>query len=203
MLIARDASRVEVLAASLPNAKAFACDAGDPEAVASTFTAIRRDMGPVGVLVYNAGKGIWGDALSVSLEDFESAWRVSAFGAFLAVRQVLPEMIAAGSGTIHFIGATASRRGSANTAAFAPAKTAQRALAESLARAYGWRGIHVALLVVDAVVDEPFVRSRLQDHPDDFFCKPDAIAETGFMLSRQCRSAWTFELDVRPFKEKW
>jgi NAD(P)-dependent dehydrogenase (short-subunit alcohol dehydrogenase family) len=202
-LIARSAERITELAASLPDAKAFACDAGDPDAVAGTFAAIRRDMGPVGILVYNAGKGVWGDALSVGLEEFESAWRVNAFGALLAVRQVLPEMIAAASGTILFIGATASRRGNTNTAAFAPAKAAQRALAESLARAYGPQGVHVALLVIDAVVDEPYVRSRLRDRPDDFFCKPDEIAETAFMLSRQDRSAWTFELDLRPFGETW
>lgn len=202
-LIARDAQRLDALAAEIPNSKAYVCDVGEDDSIRSAFEAIRREMGPVGVLVYNAGKGVWGDALSVGEEDFRNAWRVNAYGSFLAARQVLPDMLKAGAGTIIFIGATASRRGGAMTAAFAPAKAAQRALAESLARAYGPQGVHVALVVIDAIVDEPFIRGRLPDRPDDFFCKPEEIAETVFMLAGQGRSAWTFELEVRPFGEKW
>lgn len=102
-----------------------------------------------------------------------------------------------------FIGATASRRGGAKTAAFASAKAAQKSLAESLARALGPSGIHVSLVIVDGIVDEPMMRAKLKDKPDEFFVKPADIADTLVMLTRQQRSAWSFELEARPFGETW
>jgi len=112
-------------------------------------------------------------------------------------------MKAAGAGAIIFIGATASLRGGAQTAAFAPAKAAQRTLAESMARSLWPEGIHVALIVIDAVVDLPRTRERMPDKPDDFFIEPDDVAATAVWLAKQPRSAWTFETIVRPFGEKW
>ena len=103
----------------------------------------------------------------------------------------------------HFIGATASRRGGAKTAAFASAKAAQRSLAELLARTYGPFGIHVSIVIVDGVVGEPRARKQLADKPDDFFVKPEDIADTLILLTRQRRSAWSFELEARPFGETW
>lgn len=202
-LVARELSRLEVLAKGLPNASAIVCDVSDDASVRSAFEAIQRDMGRIDVLVYNAGKGVWGDPLGIGAQDFEAAWRVNAYGAFLVSRQVLPAMMKAGSGTLIFIGASASRRGRASTTAFAAAKAAQRSLAESLARAYGPHGIHVCLLIIDAVVNEPWGRASMPDRPDEFFCKPEDIAATAYLLSQQPRSAWTFELDVRPFCEAW
>jgi NAD(P)-dependent dehydrogenase (short-subunit alcohol dehydrogenase family) len=202
-LLARNGKRLAELAASIPGSRAYACDVTDDESIRATFEAIARDLGPVEALIYNAGKGMWGDPLTVSEADFEAAWRVNAHGAFLAARAVLPSMLAAGRGTLLFIGATASRRGRPNTTAFAAAKAAQRSLAESLARAYGPKGIHVALLIIDGVVDEPVNRPAFPGRPDEFFVKPDDIAETAAFLVRQPRSAWTFELDVRPFGEQW
>lgn len=202
-LLARNLPRLLSLTATLPRAKAFACDVTDAASVESAFTAIAQEMGAVDTVIYNAGKGAWGDALSVSPEDFETAWRTNAFGAFTVARQVLPAMRQAGKGTIVFIGATASRRGGAKAAAFASAKAAQRIFAESLARAYGPDGVHVCLIVIDAVVDSPSARAQFADRGDSFFCKPADIAETAFMLSRQAPSAWTFELEVRPFGERW
>lgn len=155
------------------------------------------------MLVYNAGKGVWGSAEEVSLENFEAAWRTNTFGAFVAARRVVPLMRQRGAGQIIFIGATASRRGGAKTAAFASAKAAQRILAESLARSLGPSGIHVSLVTIDGIVDEPLMRTKLADRPDDFFVKPDDIADTLVMLTRQKRSAWTFELEARPFGENW
>lgn len=200
-LLARGQARLLSLAATIPDARAIVCDVSNSASVRLAFETILRDLGRIDVLIYNAGKGIWGDALKVNEQDFELAWRTNAFGAYVGARQVLPAMLEAGRGTILFIGATASRRGRANTAAFAAAKAAQRSLAESLARAYGPRGIHVGLLIIDGVVDEPTARATMADRPDDFFIKPDDIAETAFFLSQQAPSAWTFELDVRPFGE--
>ena len=202
-LLARDLARLGAMAGMIPNARAIACDVSDPESVRLAFAAIIQDLGRIDVLIYNAGKGVWGDALAIDEADFEAAWRVNAFGAFLAARLALPAMLGAGSGSILFVGATASRRGRPGTTAFAAAKAAQRSLAESLARTYGPRGIHVSLLIVDGVVDEPGTRAKMADKPGDFFCKPEDIAETAFFITRQPPSAWTFELDVRPFGESW
>jgi NAD(P)-dependent dehydrogenase (short-subunit alcohol dehydrogenase family) len=202
-LLARNSERLAELAATIPDSRAYPCDVTDGESIRAAFEAIARDLGPVEVLVYNAGKMVWGDPLALSEADFEAAWRVNAQGAFLTARAVLPAMLEAGRGTILFIGATASRRGRPNTTAFAAAKAAQRSLAESLARAYGPKGIHVSLLIIDGVVDEPVNRPAFAGRPDEFFLKSDAIAETAVFLARQPRSAWTFELDVRPFVEQW
>ena len=202
-LLARSTQFTSALAAELGDARAYACDVADPESIADAFARIRDELGEPATVLYNAGSGVWGDVESVTLDDFEQAWRINARGAFAVAKQIVPAMKAAGSGTIIFIGATASRRGGPRTAAFAPAKAAQRSLAESMARSLWPAGIHVALIVVDAVVDLPRTRAMMSDKPDDFFMKPDDMAATALWLARQPRSAWTFEADVRPFGETW
>jgi NAD(P)-dependent dehydrogenase (short-subunit alcohol dehydrogenase family) len=202
-LLARHTNFTSDLARQLCDARPYACDVSDPSSIAAAFTAIRAEMGDPDTLVYNAGSGVWGGIESITLDDFEAAWRVNAYGAVAASKEVIPAMMAAGAGTIIFIGATASRRGGPRTAAFAPAKAAQRSLAESMARSLGPKGIHVALIVVDAVVDLPATRRNMPDRPDSFFLKPDEMAATAVWLAAQPRSAWTFEIDVRPFGETW
>jgi NAD(P)-dependent dehydrogenase (short-subunit alcohol dehydrogenase family) len=202
-LLARRTDFTSKLADELPDARAYACDATDPVSVAEAFDGIRAELGDPLTLIYNAGSGVWGDVESISLEEFESAWRINAYGALAASQQVIPAMKAAGVGAIIFIGATASRRGGPRTAAFAPAKAAQRSLAESMARSLWPHGIHVALIVIDAVVDLPRTRQNLPDKPDSFFLKPDDMAASAVWLAQQPRSAWTFEIEVRPFGENW
>jgi NAD(P)-dependent dehydrogenase (short-subunit alcohol dehydrogenase family) len=202
-LLARSTGLTSRLAKELPLGRAYACDVGDLVAVEQTFESIESDLGSVDVLIYNAGKGIWGSAEEVTFEDFEAAWRTNTFGAFAAARSVVPAMKRRASGHIIFIGATASRRGGAKTAAFASAKSAQRSLAESLARSLWPSGIHVSLIIIDGIVDEPSIRAKFADKPDSFFVKPDDIADTALMLIRQKPSAWTFELEARPFGETW
>lgn len=165
--------------------------------------ASARTSGTRQRLVYNAGSGIWGDVENISLDAFESSWRINAYGALAASQQVIPAMMAAGSGTIIFIGATASRRGGPRTAAFAPAKAAQRSLAESMARSLWPHGIHVALIIIDAVVDLQRTRQAMPDKPESFFLKPADMAATAVWLAQQPRSAWTFEVEVRPSGENW
>ncbi len=184
-------------------AKPYICDVGDTTEVERTFGQIASDLGPVDALIYNAGKGVWGSAEEVSLESFETAWRTNTLGAFVAAKCVIPAMKQRGSGQIILIGATASLRGGANTAAFASAKAAQRSLAQSLARSLWPAGIHVSLVIVDGIVDEPLMRAKLADRPDDFFVKPEDIADTLVQLTWQRRSAWSFEVEARPFGEKW
>ena len=188
---------------ALFDCRGYCCDAGDAAALAACFTQIAADEGPVDVLVYNAGKGVWGDALAVAPDEFEGAWRTNTLGGYVASRSVLPDMIERGSGSIIFIGATASRRGGAKSVAFAAAKAAQRSVAESLARANGPAGVHVALIVVDGIVAEPLMLERFKDQPRAFFVEPLDIADMALMVVRQPRSTWSFELEARPFAEPW
>jgi NAD(P)-dependent dehydrogenase (short-subunit alcohol dehydrogenase family) len=194
---------MDKLAAELPQARAYRCDVGDAAQVAATFERIAADLGPVDVVIYNAGKGAWGSAEEVSLADFETAWRTNTFGTFAVAKCVIPAMKARGAGHITFIGATASRRGGAKTAAFASAKAAQRNLAGSLVRSLWPHGIHVSLVIVDGIVDAPLMRAKLKDKPDEFFVKPEDIADSLVMLTWQRRSTWSFELEARPFGETW
>lgn len=202
-LLARSAEYAAELASDLDGARSYTCDVTDPQAIKDAFAAIREQLGEVEVLVYNAGSGVFGSIDDVTPEAFEDAWRINALGALLTVDQVLPAMKEAGRGNIVLIGATASLRGGANFAAFASAKAAQRSLGQSMARHLGKRGIHVSLVIVDGVIDIPRTREFLPDKPDSFFLKPNDIAHTTFRLTQQERSAWTFEIDLRPAAEQW
>ena len=202
-LLARRRALSDELASELPGARAYSCDVSDPASIESAFAAIEADLGAPSVVVYNAGSGVFGTFEDVSPADFEAAWRVNALGLFAVARRVAPAMRAAGAGSLIVVGATASRRGVPRTAAFAPAKAAQRSLAESLARTLWPAGIHVALIVVDGVVDLPATRAWMKDKPDSFFIQPTDVADTALYLARQPRSAWSFEVEARPFAEKW
>ena len=202
-MLARTTDLTAQLASSLPDAHAYACDVTDASSVAGAFDAIRRGLGDPEVLVYNAGSGVWGSVEEATAADFEASWRVNALGAFLASKQVIPAMKRAQRGSIVYVGATASSKAGARSAAFSSAKGAQRSLAESMARALWPAGIHVSLIVVDGVVDLPRTRERMPDQPDSFFIKPEDVAEIGFRLTQQKPSAWSFEVEARPFAEKW
>ena len=202
-LLARKAETTAPLAASLPAARAYPCDVGDAASVAAAFASLRQDLGEVDTLLYNAGSGAFGTIEDITPADFEASWRVNALGALLTAQQVIPAMKKAGRGSIVFVGATASRRGHVKTAAFAPAKAAQRSLAESMARHLWPAGIHVSLIIVDGVVNLPGTRQRMPQKPDAFFIEPDAVADTAFALTRQKPSAWSFEVEARPFGESW
>ena len=175
----------------------------DAASVAQVFAAIGREMGSVHTLVFNAGSGTWGNVEDIDAAAFEGAFRVNALGLLLAAKQVIPAMKRQGGGNIVVIGATSSRRGVARTAAFAPAKAAQKSLAESMARHLWPQNIHVSLIIVDGVVDLPRTRAMMKDKPDDFFIAPDDLADTAFHLTTQPRSAWSFEVEARPFRENW
>ncbi len=202
-LLARTTVISAPLAATLPGARAYACDVSDGTSVTNTFDAITREMGPVHTLIYNAGSGIWGTVEEIDAAAFENAFRVNALGLLLTAQRVIPGMKAQGAGNIVVIGATSSRRGVARTAAFAPAKAAQKSLTESLARHLWPHNIHVSLVIIDGVVDLPRTRAMLKDKPDDFFVAPDDLADTAFRLTVQPSSAWSFEVEARPFKEHW
>lgn len=202
-LLARSIKLTERLAAELDKCFAYECDVTDDSSIQKAVQQIYHDLGGIDVVVYNAGSGQWGNIEEVTLKDFENNWRVNAFGLMAFCQQAIPSMKQKGHGSIIIIGATASNRGAIKTAAFAPAKAAQKSLAESMAK-YLWPlGIHVALVIIDGIVDLPKTREHMPNKPDDFFVKPDDVANTVFWLTQQPKSTWAFEVDVRPYQENW
>jgi NAD(P)-dependent dehydrogenase (short-subunit alcohol dehydrogenase family) len=202
-LCARSLDVLEKLAVEIPGSRAYAYDATRPDAPERAFARVREELGPITTLVYNAGSAAFGDIDALDFERFKNAWEVNTAGLFLAAKNVIPDMRRAGHGDIVVIGATASRKGNPGFTAFASAKGGQRLLAEALARKLGPERIHVSYVIVDGVIDIPRTRAMLPDRPDDFFLDPSEIAESVFWLTQQAPSAWTFEVDLRPFGEKW
>jgi NAD(P)-dependent dehydrogenase (short-subunit alcohol dehydrogenase family) len=202
-MLSRGTEGSEALAKELGDAKAYSCDVTDAGQIEKTFAAIKNDLGPIDTVVYNAGSGSWGTVEDIDLAAFETTWRINTFGALATAKQVMDDMKAAGHGNFIFIGATASRRGGARAAAFASAKAAQRNLAESMARHLWPKGVHVALVIIDGMIDLKKTREAMPDKDDDFFLKPDDIAHTVHHLATQPKSAWSFEVEARPFGEKW
>jgi len=171
--------------------------------VEATFAAIRDKMGDPQALLYNAAMRPFGRLMETKASTFENTWRVNAMGAFLCAQQVVPAMLKAGRGVILFTGATAGVKPFAASAAFGPAKFALRGLAQVMARDLGPQGIHVAYVNIDGPIDMPFIRQLRPDAKEEDLLKPAAIAETYWHLAHQERSAWTQEIDVRPFKEQF
>ncbi len=178
-------------------------DITDATQVAASFEQIRNEFGAPDILVNHAGNAAWGNLSELTPDAFENAWRVCTLGAFLCVKQVVPDMLEKKSGTILFSGATSAVRGRAGAIAFSSAKYAMRGLASSLAREVGPQGIHVAHIIIDGVINSPNLRERYQVEEGDPLLEPDAIADTYWALIQQDRSAWSFEVDVRPHNEEF
>jgi NAD(P)-dependent dehydrogenase (short-subunit alcohol dehydrogenase family) len=203
-LLARSREIGQGLAEELGEAARFyQADAADPTALGRALATVEQELGEIDVLVHNAGSGVWGHVEEITPEAFEAAWRVNALGALVASQHVIPAMKRKGRGAIVLIGATASRRGGPRSAAFSSAKGAQRSLAESMARHLWPAGVHVALVVIDGVVDLPRTRERMPEKPDSFFVRPEDVAATVAWIVQQPRSTWSFEVEARPFGEKW
>jgi short-subunit dehydrogenase len=141
--------------------------------------------------------------MEIDPADLNSNFQTNVMGLCYLSRLLAPAMIAAGSGAIIASGNTSALRGKANFAGFAPTKAAQRIFAESLARELGPQGVHVAYVLIDAVIDLKWTREWFPDKPDEYFIKPDDIAETTYQVAHQPRSAWSFNVEVRPFGENW
>jgi NAD(P)-dependent dehydrogenase (short-subunit alcohol dehydrogenase family) len=202
-MLARDAERLAGLEREIAGSRGYVLDVTDAAGVAQVTERIASEMGTPSVLVHNAVAGQLGEFLDVSPADLERTFRTNVLSLMLLGQAVVPRMLAAGGGAIVVTGNTSARRGAATFAAFAPSKAAQRILAESMARSLGPRGIHVAYVVVDAVIDVPWTRQAFAGRPEEFFARPVAIADTVWHVAHQERSAWTFEVDLRPFGEKW
>jgi NADP-dependent 3-hydroxy acid dehydrogenase YdfG len=206
-LVARGEDKLTALAKEIESlggkAVPVSADVAKAADIAAAFDKIRREIGDVDALLYNAAMRPFGKLMETKPSTFENTWRVNAFGAFLAAQQVVPAMLTRGSGAIIFTGATAGVKPFATSAAFGPAKFAMRGLAQVMARDLQPHGIHVAYVNVDGAIDMPFIRERYPQLNADDMLKPSAIAETYWHLAHQDRSAWSHEVDVRPFKEKW
>jgi NAD(P)-dependent dehydrogenase (short-subunit alcohol dehydrogenase family) len=202
-LLARSAERLEKLAAELPNARAYPVDVADLDALRAVLARVRAELGAPSVLLHNAVAGGFGSFDTVTPEALELRFRVNVTALLVLAQELAPAMIEAGWGAIAVTGNTSAWRGKAAFAGFAPTKAAQRILAESLARALGPQGVHVAYVVTDAVIDVPWTRKAFPDRPDDFFIQPSGIADAVHHVVHQERSAWTFELDLRPYGENW
>jgi NAD(P)-dependent dehydrogenase (short-subunit alcohol dehydrogenase family) len=188
----------------------YSFDARDEETVQQRFAEIESTIGPLDLVIYNVGGNVYFPLLDTTARVYRKVWEMCALGGFLVGREAANYMTNRGRGKIFFTGATASLRGSSGYAAFASGKFALRALAQSMARELGPKNIHVAHLVIDAPVDTEFVRGRIEaaghdpaSLPPDALMNPTSIAASYWHLYQQTRDAWTHELDIRPWSEKW
>lgn len=208
---ARHLDRLEALAEEIRAeggaAHAFGVDARSEDETMALFTRVEQQIGPLGVVVFNIGANVRFGIVETTARVFTKVWEMACFAGFLAGREAAKAMLPRGHGTILFTGATASLRGRDGYAAFAAAKHGLRALAQSMARELGPKGIHVAHIVCDGAIDGVFARENIADLDrrlaEDRVLKPDDVAEAFVMLHHQQRSAWTHELDLRPWSEAW
>ncbi|BBU63007.1 SDR family oxidoreductase [Methylosinus sp. C49] len=196
-VVAREAQRLGAVAAAT-GAEGFSADATDPASVEALFKAAEGKLGEIDVVVYNAGARIRGSLAELDPEAVRRAFDVNAFGGFLVAREAAKRFEKLGRGALFFTGATSSLKAYAISAPFAMGKFALRALAQSAARELGPKGVHVAHIVVDGVI-----RDAGRVDPADATLEPDAIADAYLDLLRQKRSAWSFEVELRPWCEKF
>ena len=198
---------VNAIRAAGGKAHGFGSDARKEEEVVALVDQIEKEHGPIEVLVFNIGANVPCSILEETARKYFKIWEMACFSGFLNAREVAKRMVERGRGTILFTGATAGLRGAANFAAFAGAKHALRALAQSMARELGPRNIHVAHVVVDGAIDTEFIRTNFPERyalkGEDGILNPEHIAENYWYLHQQPRDAWTFELDLRPYIERW
>ena len=207
---ARHLDQLEALVREIgTNAHAFGVDARSEEETVALFERIEREIGPLEVVVFNIGANVRFGIRETTARVFTKVWEMACFAGFLAGREAARVMAPRGRGSILFTGATASTRGREGYAAFAAAKAGLRLLAQSLARELGPEGIHVAHVVCDGAIDGVFTRERHSQAEvealiaDDLILKPEDIAQSFVWLHRQPRSAWSHEIDLRPWKEAW
>ena len=207
----RNADKLAPLVARIESeggkARAFGSDARKEEQMVALVDTIEREVGPIEVAVFNIGANVRFPIRETTSRVYFKVWEMACFAGFLMGREVAKAMVPRGRGTILFTGATASVRGSAGFSAFSGAKHALRALAQSMARELGPQGIHVAHVVIDGAIDTEFIRTNFPQRAalknQDGILDPEAIAEVYWQIHAQPRSAWTHEMDLRPWLETW
>ena len=202
-MLARDKERLRELESEIQESKGFVCDVSDEIAVTNVVNSVVSEIGQPEILIHNAVGAVFGNFMEINPADLNLNFQTNVMGLCYLSRLLAPAMIAAGRGAIIASGNTSALRGKANFAGFAPTKAAQRIFAESLARELGPQGVHVAYVLIDAVIDLKWTREWFPDKPDEYFIQPDDIAETTYQVAHQPRSAWSFNVEVRPFGENW
>jgi NAD(P)-dependent dehydrogenase (short-subunit alcohol dehydrogenase family) len=202
-MLARNRERLDALADEISDTLAVPCDVADEAQVDAAVAAVQATFGAPEVLVHNAVGGAFANFLDLDPAVLNQNFQINAMGLLYLARRLAPAMIDAGKGAIVATGNTSALRGKADFAGFAPTKAAQRILAESMARSLGPKGVHVAYVVIDAVIDLEWTRRWRSDRPDDFFIQPADIAEEIWHVVHQPRSAWSFNVEIRPFGEQW
>lgn len=202
-MLARNRERLGALEREIANTRAYPCDVTDEAQLDGVIHAIRAELGAPKALVHNAVGGAFGNFMEIDPEVLNRNFQVNTMALLYLARRLAPAMVAAGDGVIIASGNSSALRGKANFAGFAPTKAAQRILAESIARELGPKGVHVAYVLIDAVIDLEWTRKRFPDAPDEFFIKPAAIADEVWHVAHQDRCAWSFNVELRPFRETW
>jgi short-subunit dehydrogenase len=207
-MLARDRNRLTLLEREIAHSRAYPCDVTDETQLDTTLEAIRADLGTPKVLIHNAVGGAFGNFLEIDPQVLNRNFQVNTMALLYLARRLAPAMVAAGEGAIIATGNTSAFRGKANFAGFAPTKAAQRILAEAIAREIGPKGVHVAYVMIDAVIDLEWTRQMMKQRlgketSDNFFITPAAIAEEVWRVAHQDRSAWSFNVELRPFGETW
>jgi len=205
-MLARSQDRLERYEKELTGSKGFVCDVSDIEHLKETCAKIKEEMGSPEVLIHNAVKGNFETLLEGKPEWLEENFRINTTSLMYLAHALIPDMVKAKKGVIIVTGNTAAKRGIASTPYFAPTKAAQRILAQSLARDFGPKGIHVAYLIVDASINTPWTRTRIKkqiNQPDIIFTQPEDIADEIYHIAKQERSAWSFDVEIRPDIEPW
>jgi NAD(P)-dependent dehydrogenase (short-subunit alcohol dehydrogenase family) len=183
------------------NALAAPTDVSNAKEITAGFRKVRQELGAVEILIAHASGSVGEGLLKTTPDEFEDSWRTGVFGAFLCAREAVSDMLKSGAGAIIFTGATSSVRGRGGAVAFSSAKFAVRGLAQSLAVELWPKGIHVAHVIIDGVIDTPKVRKTYKPSAKDPLLKPEVIADSYWNLIQQHRSAWSLEIDLRPHKE--
>jgi short-subunit dehydrogenase len=202
-MLARNRERLTRLKDEIPNSHGYPCDVTNETQLDTTIEAIRSELGAPKVLIHNAVGGAFGNFMEIDPKILNQNFQVNTMALLYLARRLAPAMVAVGEGAIIASGNTSALRGKASFAGFAPTKAAQRILAESIAREVGPKGVHVAYVLIDAVIDLEWTRKRFPDAPNEFFITPAAIADEVWHVAHQDRSAWSFNVEVRPFRETW
>ena len=207
----RSIDKVNMLAEEISNnggwAKGYGVDARDEDSIKDLFDEVENNVAPIDVVIFNPGANVFFPIEETTSRVFKKVWEMAAFAGFLTGKEAAKYMKKRNEGSIFFTGATASMRGSSGFSAFSSAKFALRAVSQSMARELGPEGIHVAHFVIDGAIDTAFIKETFPDvyalKEKDGILQPEAIAEAYWSVHSQHRSAWTHELDLRPYMEKF
>ncbi len=202
-MLARNQARLDSLAAAVPNTHAFRCDVADENQIEQACLAVHEQLGAPAVFIHNAVGGVWGNFLEIEPDVLNRNFRINTMALLHFARRLAPSMVDRGKGAIIATGNTAATRGKPGFAGFAPSKAAQRILTESIARELMPKGVHVAYVLIDAIIDVPWALEKYNNKPADFFAKATTIADEIWHVAHQDRSAWSFNVELRPYAEPW